>query len=129
VPTPADRPQERTENEAERDAEADRDRGGEDERHVVFLDQFVAEVGAEQVQAAVREVEHVEHAEDEREPDREHEDQHPESDPVEDAREVLVEEVCGQQVRHGGRSIGNGGTRDKIRDNFASDLDANPLAL
>ena len=77
----------------------------------------------------MREVEHVEHPEDEREPDREDEDQHPQSDAVEDAREVLVEEVRGQQVRHGGASIGNAVTGDKIRDNLLGDLDANSRPL
>jgi hypothetical protein len=129
VPAPANRPQESAEGEAERDAEDDRDRGGEDERHAVVLDQLVAHVGAEEVEAAVREVEHVEHAEDEREPDREDEDQHPQSDTVEDAREVLVEEVRSQQVRHGAPSIGNDGLRDKIRDNLTADLDANSSGL
>ena len=67
----------------------------EDERQSLVLDELVAEVGAEEVEAPVGEVDHVEQAEDQREPDRQHEDQHPERDPVEDAREVLVEEVRG----------------------------------
>ena len=63
----------------------------------VALDELVAEVRAEQVEAPVGEVEDVEQAEDQRQADREDEDQHPERDSVEDAREVLVEEVRGQQ--------------------------------
>ena len=81
----------------------DREQRGGNECNAVVLDQRVAEVRAEQVEAAVREVEDVEHAEDQREADREHEDQHPERDPVDDAREVLVEEIRVEDRSHRGR--------------------------
>jgi hypothetical protein len=89
----ADRHQRCGEHEPECDSEHDRDRGRGDERQPLLLHELVPEVGAQQVEAPVREVEHVEHAEDQREPDCQDEDQHPERDAVEDAREVLVEEV------------------------------------
>ena len=89
----ADRQQRRGEHEAEGDSEHDGDPSRGDERQPPVLHELVPEVGAQKVEAPVREVEHVEHAEDQREPDRQDEDQHPERDAVEDGREVLVEEV------------------------------------
>ena len=101
----ADRMECRREDDAEADAEDERDHGREDERQPLVLDKLVSEVRAEKVEAPVRQVDHVEHPEDQREPDRQHEDQHPERDAVEDAREVLVEEVRGYEKPHCAASL------------------------
>jgi hypothetical protein len=58
----------------------------------------VGGVGADEVEGAVGEVEHVHHPEDERQPDGEREQQQPERHPVDHADEVVVEPL---QDAHG----------------------------